>query len=293
MLFRPATRILFAIIAMLALAVLSITIAMVSAWRTETVVGRALAENVSSMRAAERLEVALLQQRGYLARYMLDEGASKWRDELRSREVPFKAWLLHSQNTAHSPEERQILAKLEAAYRDYDAARQAAFAAFERGEVDLAKRILLGDVEAAFGRVFELCEQFGGINEYSVNEVLADVETQVRTVTLIVGVGVTLTISFGVLLLLQYFREVFRPLRRMVADAKHFTDDNLPGPTDFPEDELRAVGDYLRALMSRMAETRNSLEQSRRQLLHISSILRSWHPSANSQRASHTKSATL
>jgi hypothetical protein len=58
-------------------------------FRTEQMV----AENLQSVIAAEELEIALLDQRGFVVSYILDDGDARWLDELQRRENQFRPWL--------------------------------------------------------------------------------------------------------------------------------------------------------------------------------------------------------
>ena len=75
------------------------------------------------------------------------------------------------------------------------------------------------------------------------------------------------TIGLGGILLWMFFQGVLLPLRGMVADARLFHGDRAGLAERSPEDETRAVGQYLRSLMSDVADTRSRLEQSQQRLL--------------------------
>jgi signal transduction histidine kinase len=87
---------------------------------------------------------------------------------------------------------------------------------------------------------------------------------QIKRISAIVGVSVTMTIALGVALLLLFFRGVLFPLRRMVEDASLFTTESSQSST---RDELRDIDFYLRTLMLNVTETRSNLERSRHQLI--------------------------
>ena len=69
------------------------------------------------------------------------------------------------------------------------------------------------------------------------------------------------------MLLWLFFYRVLFPLRGMMADAQLFRGDRCDGGKHPEEDELRAMGNHLRSLMSDMTDTRSRLEHSRSRLL--------------------------
>jgi hypothetical protein len=77
-----ATKISLAIFGVPALPLLSSIVAMGSAYRFEATQRTLVAENPASMQAAEELETALLEQRGFVSTHILDEGNTSWLQEL-------------------------------------------------------------------------------------------------------------------------------------------------------------------------------------------------------------------
>jgi signal transduction histidine kinase len=77
----------------------------------------------------------------------------------------------------------------------------------------------------------------------------------------------SMTLICGVLLAGVFFRGVLFPLRKMAAEARVFTHDDVDQADESAKDELRAVGKYLQMLMSDVAESRSTVQHSREQLL--------------------------
>lgn len=270
MVFRLATRILAAVIAMLVLALLSSGLALLAAWQVERLFGQAIDENIPSIRSADQLQTLLLEQRGQVASFLLDGGNRDWLDDLRSRKRPFVEWLDYNKSIAYTAEEKRILADVEQAYHVYDARRQSAIEAFEAGDKEEATRILLSDVNSAYVRLYDLCEDVSRVNQELADAAISSAKSRVRRLSLIVACTVTLTAICGAFAMHQYFRGVFFPVRQMLSEVRRFAGEEKPAaPT---ADELETVGDFLRVLMTDMRETRGSLEQTRRQLLHSAKL---------------------
>jgi signal transduction histidine kinase len=169
----------------------------------------------------------------------------------------------------HTPEAKEGLDRLEKAYREYEAKRDEVVLLYNHGDVEEAKRALLVDVNDLYQKAFEQVEDFVASTQQDADTRMAHVEGQVGWVTALVAIGVAVAMGLGIALVWLFFYGVLRPLRRMMADARRFSGGGATAAAaaDEPQDELRAVGDYLRALMSDMADTRSNLERSRHQLL--------------------------
>ena len=261
-----ANKVFISVGGVVILAVLSSVAALLSSWHVGGLMHQTVSENLPSVRAAEELEIAVLEQRGFVSSYLLDNGNPAWVLELQRREHNFRQWLDRAHRTAHTSEEREILEKLEEVYRRYDAKRDQVVALYDRGEVASAERLLLHDVDVLYNQAYELCESFIAANERYVDATLARAHRQIWWVTCAVGGCVFLTLVFGGALLWLFFHGVVFPIRAMVSDARGFSGETSPPSRQLPTDELRAVGIYLQNLMLDVADTRTTLERSRNQL---------------------------
>ncbi len=270
---KLATKVSVTLVGVLFLAVLSSAAALLSARHIGRLMQDMVEENLSSVRAAEELEIALLEQRGFVSSYMVDSGNRAWLEELGRREPAFGRWLDRARETAHTPEEHEIVSRIAKVYQDYDAKRGEAIALYERGDVEKARTVLLRDMNALYDSAYALCEDFIAANERFIESRIADGRRQIRRNTLTVSVCVSLTVGLSLGLLYLFFSGVLLPLRKMAEDARAFAvNDARPAHLESPEDELRAVGFHLRALMSDVAETRSSLKRSQDQLMNAEKL---------------------
>jgi len=271
---KLGTKISLALVGVLVLAVLSSVVALLSAHRIGSLMQSMVTDNVGSVRAAEELEVALLEQRGFVSSYILDGGNDAWLEELARRKPGFVRWLARARDAAHTDAEREILGRLTGVYHQYNAKREQVITLYRNGNILEAKAILLGDVNSLYDQAYTLCEDLIAANERYIESSIARGRRETRRASLMVGLSVVFTSGLGVGLLLLFFRGVVRPLRRMAEDASLIATERPPNvvPATSPQDELRAVGFYLQTLMSDVAETRSHLEHSRAQLLNAEKL---------------------
>lgn len=255
-----------AVLGVISLSVFDSAVAITSSHQLGGLLRQATDKNLPSVRAARELEISVLEQRGFVSSYVLDDGNAEWLEGLREREKGFRRELDTAYRTANTAEERRILRELEAVYLQYDAARNEVVSLFKSGEVEKATKMLVNEVTFYQERAYELCENLIAANEWYVEDALVDARRQVTWVWIGVGFSAMATIGLGVALFSLYFYGVVFPIRNMLSEAQGLVADAPPSRRNLPSDELSAVGLYLRNLMSDVKDSRSALERSQCQL---------------------------
>ncbi len=254
-----------AVLGVVALSLFDSLAAVLSSRHLGKLLERVVDENLPSVRAARELEISVLEQRGYVSSYLLDGGNPEWLDRLRGREKGFRTWFERAYESTKDSREREILDNLEKVHAQYIAARREVVALFDRGEVEEAAKLLVTEVASYHQSAHDLCEDFIAVNERYVEKAFSGARRQITLVWMGVGFTAVVTVAMGGVLLVLYFHGVVFPIRAMLAEARGFAEAPSSG-RDIPMDELRAVGLYLRNMMSDVRDTRTALERSRNQL---------------------------
>ena len=176
----------------------------------------AVSENIPSLLTAQELEVSLLEQRGFVSSYLLDEGNQTWLGELQCRKQRLSDWMIRARATAHTASEAEVLSQLDDVYGEYDRKRDEVVTLFDRREVETAKRILLHDVHALYLRTYDLCEQFVACNECSIRAATAKAQIRAFQVACTLGVSTALTFAIGLALL-------WHSVRKTIAEQRNRT----------------------------------------------------------------------
>ncbi|MGH7137475.1 MAG: histidine kinase dimerization/phospho-acceptor domain-containing protein, partial [Pirellulales bacterium] len=268
---KLSTKISVTIVGVLLLALLSSGAALVTAWQVGELMEGAAEESLPNVRAAEGLELALLEQQGWVLSYTLEPGKRDWLTQLEARKPPFERWLREAQQSVRTENETLILARLRRAYDKYDDARNEVVRLFSAGKIDDARTLLMGDASRRYEEVYSLCKDYIAANMRSIEEAGAQAKRRIRTDTLLVAGSVALTLVLGSGLFWQFYSGVLRPLRTMLAEAQGFR-QLVAGDAIPSDDEPRAVGAYLRLLMSDVADARTTLEESRDRLRHAEKL---------------------
>jgi signal transduction histidine kinase len=269
---RLTTKFYTSILAVTGLALLSSMLGLYATWQMVNHLREMTDDDLQSIREAEKLESSLLKQADCDESYILDAGNRRWLKVLSYRKRLFQQYLETAKATTHDSAEIDILARLENAYRKFDTKRDEVFAIYDTGDAAKAKQALLEELDPLSDQVNDVCEEFIEYIERYIDTATARTETRTRHLMWIAGGFLGLTAISGCGLLWMFIRGVHAPLRKMLADAQMFADVGRSNANGAPDDEFSAVGFYLRALMSDVANTRSALQCSRQQALNAEKL---------------------
>jgi signal transduction histidine kinase len=269
---RLTTKFYTSILAVTVLALLSSVLGLYATWQMTIYMRELTDDDLQSVREAEKLESSLLKQADCDESYLLDAGNRRWLKVLSYRKRVFRQYLETAKSTPHDSTEIDILARLENAYRKFDTKRDEVFALYDSGDAAKAKQVLLDELDPLSDRVNDICEEFIEYIERYIDKATARTETRTKQHMWIAGGFLGLTAFSGCGLLWLFIRGVHAPLRKMIADAQMFANAGQSNSNGAPNDEFNAVGFYLRALMSDVANTRSALHRSRQQALNAEKL---------------------
>ena len=243
-----------------------------SFWGTNLVSGLTSAiidKNVRSVHAANNLEIAMLEQRGLVASYLLDDGNTVWRDQLDARRLEFDRLLAEAKDSAHTFQETEILKQIERTYGNYTNSRQEAIALFDVGQRDQAISVQLRQVPQLYDATYRACEELNTVNVAFMAAAAQQIKAAARQSWWFTVAAISITAVLTGVLSLQLIGGVYRPLRNVTEEARRLS----PGPT--PDSSVRSeTGDFsvlrhsINSLAEDAAQARLSFVKSRDDLDH-------------------------
>jgi signal transduction histidine kinase len=257
---RLTTKMAVALVGVLVLAVLSSALMLLSSRHLGSLMDELVVQNLSSVRAAEGLEIALLEQRGYTVAYIVDEGNPVWLDELERRKPSMVSRLARARETARSPGELEAIDRVADAYQQYDGLRSQVVSLYDSGRVAASKQLALHEMGAAYDRAYLLCKELIAADQRVTEARLAAGHQQLRSSTYLVGGYVVLVTGLSLWLAWLFAAGIYKPLRRLAREARGAA-GTAPAPADAGDiqAELRAVGNYLNQAQSDLAHSREQL----------------------------------
>ncbi|MCA9017506.1 MAG: MCP four helix bundle domain-containing protein, partial [Planctomycetaceae bacterium] len=228
---------------------------------------RILTENVASLKAAEELEIALLDMKGLTGYYLLD-GNPRWLTIFEEKRRNCLHWLQEAQEGAFTVQEKQIVAEIAALLQTYLKYQLQTVAAYDREDRQLAYRLLSQEMLSTFLLIYDKCEEFLAINESLMLGASRRIEDENRTARRIMygvgGIGLLLGVFLGILLA----RSVTLPIYELVLKVRGATRGELVEKVDIVnETELDHLNRHVRGLIDKIYDTNRDLEESRRMLL--------------------------
>ena len=194
---RPKDLLFAAITGTTTLVILSSLAALFASWHIAGLFRSAVNDNFPALRAAEELEIALLEQRGLVSSYMIEGGNRDWLEELQHKKDDFSDWMTEARYTARTSEQMETLNQLERVYRMYDGTRNEVVVLYDRGDTDKAYVMFLYELNTIYHEAYLLCEDFVAANQRYVDSATARARGRIRQVTWMVLVCVGLTIGLG------------------------------------------------------------------------------------------------
>lgn len=184
---------------LLVMAILLIIVGVLAFITTKDVQGVSRAimkENVSSLKAAEELELALLNQKGMVASYFLD-GSSLWLKTLEDRKKDFDSWFKKAQDVALTDNEKKILQDVSVLYKTYDRQRNKAIRLYQSGNTTEAKNILLNDMKNIIDSLYQKCEDLILANEALIARAEITSQGNVVRMTSLIWSTIVVTLILG------------------------------------------------------------------------------------------------
>jgi signal transduction histidine kinase len=155
-----------------------------------------LRENVSSLKAAEELELALLNQKGIVASYFLDNDAS-WLDTLEERKKDFSDWFKKASDVALTSAEKDILKDIKDLYKIYDIQRNKAIKLYQDGNYAAGRKVLLNDLKKSLDDLYQKCEDLILANEILISNAEGYSQKHANTMLALIWLIIIATLALG------------------------------------------------------------------------------------------------
>jgi len=250
-----------------ALVIITMSGGLVTVWytyRIERLLTTVTEKELTAFQAAVALEIALVNQKGFLSYYFI-EGNPDWLRQLGEYRQIFKERLNEALAQAGGEKEKSALKRIQIEYVRYIDIKDRVIAYYQTGNRE-AGTALHRQARDLFFSVLQRCEEYRDIHKDRI--LLAKSENQAEAAKLRVIAATAVFVSFllAVLLVFVLGYEVLGPVRRLAAEAKGQGDSPAAG------DEVKALSRSVRGLMQNVDQTRMELRKSRESLQHAEKL---------------------
>lgn len=213
--------------------------------------------HMAAFHTAEALESALLNQKGFVTYYFIDNDQN-WLNQLSEYRQIFSEELNKAKFMAGNPEEQQDINAIEKAYNLYTDTKDQVIDLYKNGN-RVKGNLLHKDARQYFFQVLELCENYKSHFKSRIN--LAKEESSERAITLriIAIAAMVFSALLGTLLAFVLVTQILLPIRKLA-----FHENN---PPEQAGNEVMALSQKVYGLMHDVDQTTFELEKSREHLL--------------------------
>lgn len=222
-----------------------------------------IAENLAQAQIINQLEIALLEQGSMLAFYLLD-AADDWLTEYQRGEADFDNAIAQLEQFRLGPDQISTITQIAKLYRGYEEQREEVLDLIGQQQHEAARSTLVKTVSPRFEEVYQGCEHLAATNQVRLDAAFQAYKNQIQAVGRWVVVCLVLLVLLVIGLFWLVLSGVFKPLRRLVSDARQHI--SFPDQYD-QQNEVKTVSAYVDSLRSDLHHLHTRLESSNRHLL--------------------------
>lgn len=216
-------------------------------------------KNVAAFQSAEELEIALVNQKGFVSYYFLEKDP-EWLKLLGEYRQVFKERLTEVRLQIENNRQKEAIAKIESEYFRYISLKDQVIEHYKDGSLKIGAR-LHRKVRDHFFEVLKLTKNFKEMLLAQINKARNSSLDQAKKLRVIAGVAIGNVFLLSILLIAIFSRQIFVPLRRLASKA------DLKGDPNGSENEVQAVSRSIRGLIKDADHSRSQLEKSQEILL--------------------------
>lgn len=256
--FGLRSRILFTMGALVLITALGGIVMIWYTYRMEDLLTGVVQNNVASLQAAKGLETALLNQRGYVSYYLLENNPD-WLKELGRYRQEFDERMREARRVDRVESCVKLLDQIDAQYRGYIDAKDKVITLYMAGKRDEGAK-LHQDVRKQFFDLLRLCAQYNEIHSRELTLASEASRSQARGLRAIAAVAISTAGILGGILAFILIAQILTPIRRLAIQTGGEDKSN-------PSDEVAALKSGVRGLIADVDHTHMELERSRERLL--------------------------
>jgi signal transduction histidine kinase len=244
-------QVIYGFFVMVFLCAFTVCLAFLTTRNIQKVFLSTMRENVSSLKAAEELELALLSQKGFLANYFLD-GDPVWINKLEEKKSSFEDWLNAATVSALTSSEKDIIMDINLLYKNYENERYRARELYDSSHLQRANNILLKDMWQAFEVLYQKCEDYLRINESIIQSSEVSLQKKVRGMMIIIIVPALILIGLAGSMFFLLTKRILAAVEDIAVTTRDINLKNLGGRVSTAD--LEQEMEYLARSINMMLE---------------------------------------
>jgi len=233
-------------------------------YRMERVLAAIIEKNLVAFQSAQALEAALINQKGFVSYYFMDDDPA-WLQRLGEYRQIFTERLAQTRLLVENEEQKSALEQIRRKYTDYITAKDRVIEFYKARERSAGAQ-LHREVRNQFFEVFALCEAYKEIHLKQINNAQRSSRSQARKLRF-TAVAVIMSVTvLAVLLFFVMVQHVLGPIRRLSTEVSR------EGASKKTTNEIKALSHTVHGLIEDIDKTYSELEKSREHLLQAEKL---------------------
>jgi len=229
-------------------------------YQMDELLTRIIDKNVAAFQSAESLEIALVNQKGFVSYYFLD-GDPDWLRQLGEYRQIFKNQLERTLALVETPEQKEAINRIGAEYNKYITIKDQVIEYYKKGEREAGEKVHR-QVRDYFFKILDLCEKYKNIQTEKIIQARKESRNQAIRLRIIAGIAMLTVFSLAVFFAFVIVNHILDPIRILTMEAEG--DDR---ERHLSENEINALSQSVRGLIKNAGQTHIELERSREHLL--------------------------
>ena len=250
----------YAILSMLV--VITFMGSMIIVWytfRMEEILISITEKHLQTFQAAESLETALVNQKGFVSYFFLD-GDPEWLRQLGEYRQIFKERLNAARHLADTDIQTAAIDRIDHEYSAYISAKDRVIAYYKDGDKENGFK-LHKEVRYLFFTILDLCEQYKELQVDQIHKATENGHAQagkLRYISVLVSLFVVI---IAITLIFFFIQHILEPLRKLAGEASRM------GPSATSQNEIKSLSHSVHDLIDDVYQTHTELQKSRETLL--------------------------
>jgi len=247
----------------------SITLAggLVMVWYTYSIEGlftEIIDRNLAAFQAAESLETALVNQKGFVTYYFQDSNPD-WLRQLGEYRQIFRERLDDTRALVQNEHERTAIDRIEREYKLYISLKDRVIELYKSGQRNKGLK-LHKEVRDYFFRILDLTGAYKELHKENLNQLRVKSREQALKLRIIAGSASLLVVILGLILGFVLVVQILEPIRRLAREVDGQSDPHQP------DNEVKAISQSIYGLIKDRDQTHIELEKSRENLLQAEKL---------------------
>ncbi len=230
-------------------------------YRMDGLVTGIIERNMTALEAAQAMELALANQKGFVSYYFIDRDP-RWLKVLSDYRQVFRAQLMKAHSLAETGFQRETIESIESQYARYTAEKDQVIALYKKGQREAGER-LHKKVRSRFFMVFDLCERYKDFCRGSINKAKNSTFVEARRLRYTAISAILGGLFFAALLAFIFLRSILNPLRYLALQASQ----SQSSGSFAPEDEVKALTSSVHGLIKEFDQAQHELIKSKAHLI--------------------------